>query len=409
MVSQNSGRKSSSQSPSDNRVGLVASRRDSCSTLLMMVLTRSELLRMMSVSRRSSGRDVRTFGEQLAGVAHGADGIAYFMRDAGGKPAERRELALLHALGHEARVLEENQGGARRPRRAARNAAESSARRPPPRTSRARRPAVRPAARCSTNRAGAARPRPPSAPGTACVSPRISAADSLMRRILSAASTTRRLSRRCCTMYCDSSARFARSTSFWRTRSSLSRMRLATTLAEAATVNSTTPRKPAVAYAVMSAWPLSCCQIVCSEHGEGGDRGQEQRAARRQQERQAAHRNQQQQPQAARNAAAGMQQQHQARDVDRRLQNGLNPGARQAPAHQDDAAQAEAQIEDRDGEEQLRRVDGDAARSPQGIKAEEHQRHQHPVQIEQPEHAPIEGDLGADVAVDRAVQECSRY
>ena len=96
-------------------MGLVASRRDSCSTLLMMVLTRSELLRMMSVSRRSSGPHVGTFGEQLAGVAHGADGIADFMRDAGGQPAERRELALLHALGQETRVFEENQGGARAP------------------------------------------------------------------------------------------------------------------------------------------------------------------------------------------------------------------------------------------------------------------------------------------------------
>ena len=76
----------------------------------------------------------------------------------------------------------------------------------------------------------------------------------------------------------------------------------------------------------MSARPFSCSQIVCSEDGEDGDRGEKECAARRQQECEAPHRNQQQQPEAARDAAACVQQQHQARDVDRRLQNGLNSG-----------------------------------------------------------------------------------
>ena len=155
----------------------------------------------------------------------------------------------------------------------------------------------------------------------------------------------------------------------------------------------------------MSAWPVELQPDRVREHGEGGDRGEEQRAARRQQERQAAHRHQQQKPQAAGNAAAGVQQQHQARDVDRRLENGLNVGGRQAPAHQDDAAKAETQVKDRDPEEEPRRFDGDAARSAQGIKTEEHQRHQHPVQIEEPEHAPVERDLGAAAAVEWAVQK----
>ena len=78
----------------------------------MMVLTRSELLRMMSVRRRSSREHVG-FGEQLPGVAHGAHGIAYFMRDTGGQPPKGGELGLLHALGQETRVFEENQGRAR--------------------------------------------------------------------------------------------------------------------------------------------------------------------------------------------------------------------------------------------------------------------------------------------------------
>ena len=91
----------------------------------MMVLTRSELFRMMSVSRRSSGPIIGALGQQLAGVAHGADGIADFMRDARGKAAERSELALLHALRHEAGVFEKNQRRAGRGvARAVRNAVE---------------------------------------------------------------------------------------------------------------------------------------------------------------------------------------------------------------------------------------------------------------------------------------------
>ncbi len=165
MVSQNSSRKSSSQSPSASRVGLVASRRDSCKTLLMMVLTRSELLRMMSVSRRSSGPIVRAFGQQLAGMAHRADGIADLVGDAGGQPAERGKLALLHALGHEAGVLEENQRGPGHRRRAEQNAAESPARRRPPRSSTANPRLARAAATSTRNTAGAATPRPPARPG----------------------------------------------------------------------------------------------------------------------------------------------------------------------------------------------------------------------------------------------------
>ena len=95
------------------------------------------------------------------------------------------------------------------------------------------------------------------------------------------------------------------------------------------------------------------------------------------------------------------------RDIDRRLENRLDMGARQALAHQNDAAQAETQIKDRDGEEKPRRIDGDAARPAQGIEAEEHQGHQHPVQIEEPQHAPIEGDLGAAVAARKGGSECS--
>ena len=125
---------------------------------------------MMSVSRRSSGADSRAFGEQLTRMAHRADGIADFVRDARGQAAERGELALLHALGHEAGVLEKNQRRARvRCRRAARSAVGSPARRRRRRSSTARPRALRLAPGAQANRAGAARPRRRSAPGTACV------------------------------------------------------------------------------------------------------------------------------------------------------------------------------------------------------------------------------------------------
>ena len=83
-------------------------------------------------------------------------------------------------------------------------------------------------------------------------------------------------------------------------------------------------------------------------------------------------------------------------DVDRRLQDGLHVGARQPAAHQNDAAEAETQIKDGGAKEQLRRIDGEAARAAQRIQAEQHQRHQDPIQIEDAEHAPIQWrDLGS--------------
>ncbi len=42
------------------------------------------------------GTEPGTLGQQLSGVTHGADGIADFMGNAGGQPAEGGELALLH-------------------------------------------------------------------------------------------------------------------------------------------------------------------------------------------------------------------------------------------------------------------------------------------------------------------------
>ncbi|MCE3286373.1 MAG: hypothetical protein K0R70_2629, partial [Steroidobacteraceae bacterium] len=57
------------------------------------------------------GRQVRRITQQLAGVAHRADRIADFVRDARAQPPERGELRLLCAFGDDARVLQEHQRG----------------------------------------------------------------------------------------------------------------------------------------------------------------------------------------------------------------------------------------------------------------------------------------------------------
>ncbi len=66
---------------------------------------------MISVSRRSSGASCDGLGEQLRGVAHRADRVSDLVGDARRQPAERRELGLLDALGDRAGVGEEGDHG----------------------------------------------------------------------------------------------------------------------------------------------------------------------------------------------------------------------------------------------------------------------------------------------------------
>ncbi len=124
--------------------------------------------------------------------------------------------------------------------------------------------------------------------------------------------------------------------------------------------------------------------------GNGGNRGKEQGAARRQQERQPADRHQKQEAETAGHPAAGMEQQYQHQHVDRRLQHGLHARARQPPAHQNHAAEAETQIKYRCAEEKPRGINRKAAGAAQRIQTEQQQRHRDSIQIEDTEHAPIE-------------------
>ncbi len=50
------------------------------------------------------------FAEQLAGVADGAEGVAYLVGDAGGQSAQGSELELLSLLGNQAVVFDKDQG-----------------------------------------------------------------------------------------------------------------------------------------------------------------------------------------------------------------------------------------------------------------------------------------------------------
>ena len=87
-VRTNSTAKSSSQSFSGKRSGRLDSRRDSCSTLSMMWLTRLECVWMISVSRLSSSVRPGRFPQQLGRVTHGAHRVPNFVRNTGAQAAE---------------------------------------------------------------------------------------------------------------------------------------------------------------------------------------------------------------------------------------------------------------------------------------------------------------------------------
>src|ERR1700726_4360233 len=99
-----------------------------------------------------------------------------------------------------------------------------------------------------------------------------------------------------------------------------------------------------------------------------------------------------------------MQQQHQYDDVERRLQDGLQVGGPQAIAHQNDAEKPEDQVEHRRGEEKPRRIDGQTAAAAQRIQADQYQRHQNAVEVQDSEPPPIECELGAVMAIELRIQ-----
>ena len=108
MVAQNSSRKPSSQVARMSRSGREFSRRAIDMTFSMIWRTRSPLVRTISVRRLSSADSDADSAEQLRRVAHGADGIADLVRDAGGKSPEPRELGLLDLRGQQFGVFEEH-------------------------------------------------------------------------------------------------------------------------------------------------------------------------------------------------------------------------------------------------------------------------------------------------------------
>ena len=230
------------------RAGCGASRRDSRSTLSMMALMRWALLRMISVIRNSSGPSPLASPSSCAAWLIAPTGlrISWAML-----AVSRPSAASFDCCTRAASAPVSS----RKIRSGAGSAAPSGAKcalmmRTP--SAALKVPGVLSSARGSdTPRHMVSRysrrgeTSPSSAPGTATVSPSISAADSLISRMRSLGSTTRMLSRRRCTMYCDNCAMLARSTSWRRTCASLSRRRFAIGQADAATRKTTAPMTPA--------------------------------------------------------------------------------------------------------------------------------------------------------------------
>ena len=161
---------------------------------------------------------------------------------------------------------------------------------------------------------------------------------------MSAASTTSRLSRKCCTMYCDKSARLARSRSFWRTRSSLFAHAGREHAGGGGNGEQHHAQKPGGRIDSDVAVTAELLPDRVHENRDRGDGGQEQRTARRQQKREAADRHR-----AARGPGRSRCRRRRAAAASgkrcrRRLNDGLDVRARQAPAHQDDACESEAEI-----------------------------------------------------------------
>jgi hypothetical protein len=88
-----------------------------------------------------------------------------------------------------------------------------------------------------------------------------------------------------------------------------------------------------------------------------------------------------------------VEQHHQTGYIDGCLNNGLKMSRKQSPSDQHDAEQPEAQVEDGDRKEELRGLHGQPARASQGVENEQNQRHQDPVQVQDPQYAPVEPDF----------------
>ena len=229
------------------RSGREFSRRAIDITFSMIWRTRSPLVRTISVSRLSSADSDGGFAEQLRGVAHGAHRVADLVRDAGRQPAEPGELGLLDLGRQQFGVFEEHDDrrGLRAAERREMRLDHVAAVGRDEGLRWAAGIARRAAARSRVDRAAAATLRRAARPDRRCDRRAACAADSLMSRMRFSWSTTTMLSRRFCTMYCDSCARLARSTCWRRTVASVSRRRRAIGQASSATRNTMPPRMPA--------------------------------------------------------------------------------------------------------------------------------------------------------------------
>ncbi len=244
-MSMNSRTNSASHSPSGMRSGRVFSRRASCWTLPMIVLTRSALARMISVMRRLASVSRGSSASSCAAWLIAPMGFLISCAiEADSRPSAARRVWWMRSSSAVRSSRNTSTGGgcdvpsgakcgrtSRRP---------STASRLPPAVS-----VTGTLWRHIVSRYRSRGDTSPSSASAVASPPRIWRADSLISRIRSCSSTTTRLSRSRSTMYCDSSARFARSRSRWRTSSSLSRSRRAIGPTAVAAIRMTAPSRPA--------------------------------------------------------------------------------------------------------------------------------------------------------------------
>ena len=328
-VARNSARNVSSHADRSIRSCRVVSLRDSCSTFSMIWLTRTAFFSMMSVRCRSSGPSA---GDSLSSCPAWLIAPTGLRISCAMLALSRPSEASFDCCTRSATTLVSSRNTSTGPGRAptaTRSAAGSRCRRPrtPPRpSSRAGRGPA--AARPRAGRAAAATPRPAgagAAPGP--VSRR--AAVSLISRMRSSSSTTRMLSRRCCTMNWFSSLRLARSMSRCCTSASLSRSRFASGMASSVIANRLAPVRPATRKSAPGATPAAPRRGLEQQPDRDHRRG-EQRQPRLDDGRGGAHGQEQQRGEAAADAAARVDQQRDGDAVhgEREQRHPLAPGQR---------------------------------------------------------------------------------
>ncbi len=194
-------------------------------------------------------------------------------------------------------------------------------------------------------------------------------------------------------MYWDSSARFARSRSRWRTSASLSRSRPASGAPASAAIRMTPPSSPACVRSDESDTPWNHSMICWPSTHSAAIAATVVAMRLRQQEADPRDRHDQEEARAARRAAAGDEERRHRHDVEGHVDEGLGLQARPARLQQADADDAGREPGDQHIEIECRRLGAERLRlgREQGER-DQHRGNREAVEVEESQHAP--GELG---------------